>query len=381
MYIELLEKLSYAFDSIPDDVKERLPGFKLKTYNKIKELEGRLKKVVEKPLSENFNQNVNQFDPISSNNKPLTISSCHPNDNYNGFGHSDSESILNDMQFNEISNAEASTPNYQSTDPLKKAFPCLQSKRSISLDVFSPLSDASKNTDSSNQSNTDLDASNQNKRKGKFVFKKASLGGLNERSSPIGDVPSKTLSRLNNATDKLKPLPVEKKQTYQPMCNSSVKFQPPQMTFNKPCTLVSPIVKENLNDTSVSAHENENIDSVLFEDDVVRIANDDNSVVNISDSFTDTLPNSQTADGKEIPIDDDGWQEYRVEDFMDTDEFDFPIEESSLQEPETSGKPDTGEPEVVNLMEVSMTKEKKSNKYEGMGDFAAGTRNDGITGN
>lgn len=391
--------MSYAFDSIPDDIKERLPGFDIKTYTKLKDLEGRLKKIVEKPLPNGFDAKVSELNVFSSKNS-FSISSpiqkdadkvydCDSQSMYSnkypdkGYEYTESESILNDMKYND--RPDTSTPNYHNVQgPLKKAFPSLQTKKSLSLDVFSLCSDTSK-LDNSNQSDTDIDSSNQNKKKGKFVPKKASLSGLNEKST-IGDVPSNTLSRLRNATEKLKPLPVEEKQTYQPVCHSSVEFQPPQLAFNKPCTLVSPIVKETIDtfrDKQQNGDENQSDidgDSALFDDDdYVQVMQESNSVVNISDSLNDSLPNTQIVNGKEIPIDKEGWQQYREEDFLDIDDFDVPIDENSFSEPSTSKKPDTDAPEVVNLMEVSVV-ETKGAKYEGMGDFAAGTRNDGITG-
>ena len=85
------------------------------------------------------------------------------------------------------------------------------------------------------------------------------------------------------------------------------------------------------------------------------------SVINISDSVASTS-NADVANSlPDTPVDEDGWPEYRPEDFEEN------IEEIGNQEPQ-----------VVNLMDDSVVKEKP--KYEGMGDFHVGTQNDGITG-
>lgn len=180
-------------------------------------------------------------------------------------------------------------------------------------------------------------------------------------------MPSSTFERLKTASERLQPLATEEAPKCAPVANSSVAFQPPQlsksalMNFGKPCTAVSPIVKDSPNET-----EFEDIDDYevpIDMDDITDIIPEDSktSVINISDSIPSTS-NVEVVNDKEIVVDDDGWPEYRPEDFEDLMEV---KEDNNFSKDE------------INLMDQTVA----APKYEGMGDFHEGTKNDGITGN
>ncbi|KAG7300500.1 hypothetical protein JYU34_016131 [Plutella xylostella] len=382
MYIELLEKISNAFDRIPDSIKEKLPGFDSKYYTKMKNLGSKLKNIIQKESPNGIHKKVSKLklDSSERNKKKKSIGDDSPSQMY---VHDDIDDF--DLESSQIpgkkpifddepaTNSDTSTPDFvnfnKGAGPSKTIYSDLMAKKSLSFDTFSP--NASRIEDKSLQSDSELDVSGkQNKSKGKFVFKRPSrltIEDPSDKSTPIRDAPSSTLERLRNATEKLKPMVEQPTTSVAPMCNSSVQFQPPQlsksslMNCNKPCTIVSPIVQQPEPDYD----DEEDTININFDDEADILP--ESSVINITDSLplSDSLPNTQTVNGKVIPVDDDGWPEYRIEDF-----------EEEMDALDTSNN----EQKVINLMELSVVKEKKKSKYEGMGDFAVGTKNDGITG-
>lgn len=382
-YIELLEKISDAFDRIPNCIKEKFPGYDKKTYAKMKSLKSKLKHVIKQ---KNEIKNIPCRQELESPKTVTTMNSSSQSllqnydDDLDDFDLESSQIAgkkpFNDVNFNTNSNPATSTPDIinfsKIPGPSKTIYSDLMAKKSLSFDAFSPQDD-SKNLETSIQSDTgSLDMSdNVNRSKGKFVFKRPSrltTEDPNSKSStPIRDVPSNTLERLKIASENLKPLAKEEPPKCVPLANSSVDFQPPQLSkssllnLNKPCTVVSPIVKETIIQDYGDEIDEYEVPIDMDDDTDIIPMESRGSVINISDSVAST-GNGECSNNLDIPLDEDGWQEYRPEDFEDDMEL-------------LTSK----EPEVVNLMDQSVVKESKA-KYEGMGDFHAGTNNDGITG-
>lgn len=398
-YIELLEKVNDAFDRIPNCIKDKLPGFDKRTYAKIKSLKSKLKTVIQKKnhtkspreSSKKLQHESKHTDShIVNTSEAQTKLESYDDEDLNDFDLKSSQ-ITGKKEFtpnlspNLTSNSLAtSTPDIinfnKVAGPSKTIYSDLMAKKSLSFDAFSPSNDSSKNLETSVQSDNEiLDKSeNANKSKGKFVFKRPSRlmsdDSTSKAASPVTsrDVPSSTLERLKIASEGLRPVAQQEQPKCAPIANSSVDFQPPQLSrnllnFNKPCTIVSPIVKENPYkdlDTEYDIEDDNEVPADI--DDYNDIMPEESqSIINISDSIPSTS-NVEVVNNKEIPVDDDGWPEYRMEDFED---------EMGTQATEVSK-----EPEVMNLMDQSMTNGPAKPKYEGMGDFQAGTKNDGITG-
>ncbi|XP_049871565.1 Bloom syndrome protein homolog [Pectinophora gossypiella] len=375
MYIELLEKISEAFDRIPKCIKEKFPGYEHKTYATMKLLMSKLK-TARKEIPE-INLNVRKSDEshVNKTDNAMTNCSVSPSlldhdDDLNDFDLESSQGYGRKpfLEAKPRTDPETSTPDFSSLNkngPSKTIYSDLLAKKSLSFDALSPLQDTSKDLGTSIQQsdNETLDTSDTaNRSKGKFVFKKPSrLSEDINKATPVKDVPSSTLERFKQASERLKPLVQTDTPKCSPIANSSVEFQPPQlsksslMNFNKPCTIVSPIIK----DTSEQEGDEDDYAVPIDMDDEADILSQvlQESVINISDSIPST---SAVVNNKEIPVDEDGWPEYRIEDFEeDMEAF-------------------CKEPEVVNLMDHTIVTDKP--KYEGMGDFHAGTQNDGITG-
>lgn len=236
-------------------------------------------------------------------------------------------------------------------------------KKSLTFDAFSPLNNSSKLETSCQSESENTSTSEQGKGKGKFVFKKPSRLTIEEnKSTPNKDIPSSTAERIRNASERLKPLVATEAPKCVPVEQSSVEFQPPQLSKN---SLL------NINRLSTDSSKDNEEDSERMDDYEVPIDMDDvtdimpeatqASIINISDSVASTSNAEALNSAIDIPVDEDGWPEYRPEDFEEN------LDDVGSQEPR-----------VVNLMDESVVKEKP--KYEGMGDFHAGTQNDGITG-
>ncbi|CAH2049050.1 unnamed protein product, partial [Iphiclides podalirius] len=338
MYIELLEKISSAFDRIPNCIKNKFPGYDCKTYTKMKHLGAKLKCVI------NRKSRVGQRTKLNSEN--IEQNSHNSNNSTNRSVIDDQEDDLNDFDLetiklentqNSIDNTNTSTPDLEGRCETRKS-ECsfLAATDTQSLDAFSPIDEVKIHSDVA------ADSSDVTRSKGKFVFKRPSRFSTSGHSTPVHDLPSSTLDRLKTASERLRPLqPVDQPpRVCAPVADSSVRFQPPYLSRS------SLMESEDYDET-------EDCVPVDMDDtDAVEISKA--SVISISDSVGDDV-----IDDKAIPVDEDGWPEYRLEDF----EGDV----AAAEEPPAVGsqRPAPGEPPA---------------KYEGMGDFHAGTQNDGITG-
>ncbi|CAH2982006.1 unnamed protein product [Chilo suppressalis] len=375
MYIELLEKISNAFDRIPNCIKEKFPGYDKKTYAKMKYLKTKLKSAIQRKAdSHKIHQDQTSHmteSPmnITNNSSPSMLQNY--DDDLNDFD-LESSQVPGKKPFTSINEPATSTPDIINFDKkpgsLKTIYSDSVAKKSLSFDVFSTNNDSTKNL--SDIASLDI-SDNVNKSKGKFVFKRPSRTAVDDfdsskTSTPNRDVPSSTLERLKNVSERLKPIVPQEPSKYVPVGNSSVQFQPPQLSksslfnMNKPCTAVSPLVKE-----SPDCDDNDEVNDyevpIDMDDDTDILPEASRgSVINISDSIPGP---SASKEGSDIPVDDDGWPEYRPEDFEED------MEALTKKEPD-----------VINLMDNTIVKDSAKPKYEGMGDFHAGTKNDGITG-
>ncbi|KAI8434446.1 hypothetical protein MSG28_012471 [Choristoneura fumiferana] len=362
MYIEILEKISDAFDRIPNCIKDKFPGYDNRTYAKMKQLKSKLKAAIMKEpddLTQLSNVEINQ-PSISQLNGRESPSLLRNYDDLDDFELPPNKNLLNVEK--PVFDSDTSTPEtftFNKDGPSKTIYSDL-AKKSLSFDALSPCNVSTKND--TNQSDVEIldNSESANRSKGKFVFKKPSRLSEDSKVAPTRDVPSKTLERFKMASEKLKPMLPQEPVKCVPLANSSVGFQPPQLSknslvFNKPCTAVSPIIKEPVRD-----YDDDDYDVPIDMDDQTDIMPESsNNVINISDSSG--VSNTQVVNGKEVAVDEDGWPEYRMEDFEDDME--------AL----------TKDPELVKLMENSVM-ESDAPKYEGMGNFHEGTQNDGITG-
>lgn len=378
MYIDLLERVWHAFDRIPNCIKQKLPGFDNKIFAEMKIVRTKLKHAIEPKANDSYTESLGTLQINNTSNNSLNGHASPSLLDQNDLNDFDLESsqVFGKKPFIEekLSNSdmETSTPeftNFLKTFPSKNVYSDLISKKSLSFDAFSPCNDSSKNLESSIQSDTDnLDESGSMK-KGKFVFKRPSRLTKEDKSTPIKDFtdsrPSSTLERLKSVSERLKPILPQEAAKYTPIENSSIDFQPPQLSksslinLNKPCTIVSPIMKDG--PAEIDYHDESTVE-LGMDEDTYNIP--EASVIDVSDTLPSTS-NFENLNNKDIPVDEDGWPEYRIEDFED--------ELESL----TCAEQGKGA-EIVNLMDHTVVEDKP--KYEGMGDFHAGTQNDGITG-
>ncbi|XP_072938290.1 recQ-like DNA helicase Blm [Epargyreus clarus] len=324
MYIDILERISDAFNRIPHCIKEKFPGYDSATYSKINHLKTKLKLLIRKKVNDNISsQTTDKSSPI-------------PNGNYSvdfvEIDESQSPLLLSDQSYIQKNN-EVSSPNstnasirlsLNETQPDKND--SIQSTAKKSLTFDSPAS----------CSNESIEVKEP---KGLFSYKRPSMS---------------TLDKLQNLSEKLKPVPKESPTTTS-IPSSSIAFQPPGSSKD---------YLESLNKGSPSINEKTIIDVDELDDyDLTDVLDDDIADVipqssSQSTEFSSTNASTSVNDNidinkKGIVIDDDGWPVYREEDF--NDDMDVNIGDLSVQEQEQS-------------------------KYEGMGDFHAGTQNDGITG-
>lgn len=338
-------------------------------YAKVKQYKYRLKKALNNNACKvNTSQKENEItcrDSTLDNSGGSPSLICNYGNDLDDFDLESSGIVKKNLQdINKNTNLETSTPDLllNKPGPTKTIYSDITSKKSLSFDAFSPLNDSSK-LETSCQS--DATTSEANKSKGKFVFKKPSRLTMEEnKATPNKDIQSSTAERIKSASERLKPLQDSEPAKCAPVANSSVDFQPPQFSKSSLINMHRPITEF----TKENEEESDPIDEYevpIDMDDDIDIDMPDNSkpsVINISDSITSS-GNVEIVNNKEIPVDDDGWPEYRIEDFEDN------LVEAS-----------TNEAEVFDLMENSMVNDGKTTKYEGMGDFHAGTQNDGITG-
>ncbi|KAL4717291.1 hypothetical protein ACJJTC_017178, partial [Scirpophaga incertulas] len=380
LYVEILEKISTAFDRIPNCIKEKFPGYDKKTYSKMKYLKSKLKLAIQ----QNPVRNDIQSDTLTQMTQDETNSSFSKKngslsllDSYDDLADLDLETKFSDkpkcLKLPVTCVSTTSTPDLENTQIIKND---LTSKKLLSFDDFSCNIATSNNEKKTSMTTCTVDTNleNINHSKGKFVFKQPSRlsstdSASNKTSTPVRDVLSNTLVRLKSASEKFKPLQLNEPPKGLSIANSSVEFQPPQfstsslLNIQKPCTFVSPIIKDShtINDDEEDLNDYEV--SIDVDDDDILIEQSKQSVISIHDSEPGSSIVSENKLNN-IHVDEDGWPEYRVEDFEE--DIDALV---------------TNEPEVMNLMENSIVKDTENKaKYEGMGDFHAGTKNDGITG-
>ncbi|CAF4828970.1 unnamed protein product [Pieris macdunnoughi] len=366
MYIELLEKISDAFNRIPNCIKEKFPGYDSKIYSKINYLKTKLKSAIQsKPRDclQSSSETLNSSNEVNGRESPSLLNNDDDLEDFDlssQVGHK----VMDKGLINNIETSTPDIPTFNKNQPNKTIYSDLVPKKALSFDVFSPSNGSIKSINSSlNSDSESLNTSDNQTKKGKFVFKRPSRAA-DDLNTPTRDVPSSTFERLKIASEKLHPLVTEVAPKCAPVGNSSVAFQPPQlsksalMNLGKPCTVVSPIVKDSPSETDFE--DADDYEVPIDMDDVTDIIPEDSrtSVINISDSLPST--SKVQINDKEFAIDDDGWPEYNPEDFGEV-----------MEEKASDVSKD-----VINLMDQSVT----APKYEGMGDFHAGTKNDGITG-
>ncbi|CAB3244953.1 unnamed protein product [Arctia plantaginis] len=370
IYIELLEKIFDAFERIPNCIKEKFPGYDKKIYARIKLFKHKLKLVLS---STSNNYNTSQKEDKYCNGGSLNDSDVSPylqlkqEDDLDDFDLESSRANnkrLIEINLNNASNPETSTPDLclNKNEPIKTIYSELTSKKSLSFDALSPLNSSVK-PDTDIQSDVEpAGTSEVNKTKGKFVFKKPSRLTMEENKINLNnDIQSSTAERIKNAQDRLKPVEKNEPPKYVPITNSSVEFQPPQ--FSK-----SSLMNLDTNTTESSQELKKEFKSEDNKDDYSLNINEEiddlpetsgTSVINISDSVSS---NVEIINRKQIAVDDEGWPEYRMEDFEDN------LVDLS------------NEPKAFNLMEHSVVREENRTQYEGIGEFQNDTQNDGITG-
>ncbi|XP_038222052.1 Bloom syndrome protein homolog isoform X2 [Zerene cesonia] len=364
MYIEILEKISDAFNRIPNCIKEKFPGYDSKTYAKMNYLKSKLKSVLQhKPNDtlQSSSETINTSCEANGRESPSILQSdANDLDDFEVSSQLRAKILENKGAVNILETSTPDMHSFNKNPPTKTIYSDLIAKKTLSFDAFSPCNDSAKSINSSVNSVDNLNTSDNPKTKGKFVFKRPSMATDNSnKNASDKDVPSSTFERLKLASEKLLPYQPEEAPKCSPIANSSIAFQPPQlsksalMNYAKPCTVVSPIVKDSSNDTEYE--ETDDYEVPLDIDEVADIMPEDSrtSVINISDS----IPSSSNV------VDDDGWPEYRPEDFEDVMEVPKDTNEVTKEE--------------INLMDETIA---DVPKYEGMGDFHAGTQNDGITG-
>ncbi|GBP58169.1 Bloom syndrome protein homolog [Eumeta japonica] len=260
---------------------------------------------------------------------------------------------LDDFDLKNVQNFNTSVSTHQtiySNAPYKK----------LSFDNCNVSVNSSMKSENTYVSEVELDISENSKKadkslKAKFIFKKPSKFNIEELSDCLNSGTSGTINKVLQATQKLKPLDQEQEvPKIFPLMNSSVAFQTssPLTTCNKPCTFVSPFIKNSVE----KEESDENLSECEAPIDI------DDTDLNIQQSLG---TNVITVNGSSIAVDDDGWPEYRLEDFED------------VFEAQTDSNTESG---TINLTEESTVEDSLSCRYEGMGDFHAGTKNDGITG-
>ncbi|XP_041980464.1 Bloom syndrome protein homolog [Aricia agestis] len=371
MYIELLEKVSDAFRRIPNCIKEKFPGYDKKTYCKINYLNAKLKSIIKqqknKPKSLNDSLNQSRESEDSQSLLPNVDSDL---DDFDLLATSSKTNIA--MEKLKIKQMETSTPEMV---PVNKALQLeATSKKSLSFNMFSPCNDS---VNSNNDTDGELNTSEANSSKGKFVFKRPTKSI--EDKTIVQDVPSSTVERIKNASLRLQPISNEEKPKTVPLQNSSLLLQTPQLSKTSFMGDDSYTIAATDDRTSDDIDNIDDYEVPIDMDDEtdIMLNNSQCSVINLSDSLP-CSSNTVKINDKDIEIDDDGWPEYNPQDFEDS----IAVVENEISNIENKGhsKKNVGniETKTVNLMDTTVNETEP--KYEGIGDFHVGTQNDGITG-
>lgn len=365
LYIELLEKIFHAFDKIPNCIKEKFPGYDKRVYAKVKQYQYRLKKILARPKksssqpSQDSDTRLSNGDiNLNGSSSPSLLSKYEDNNDLDDFDLTPSIAKLTNKLGN-LNGTSISTTTSTPDVALSSKVPRngLLPRPSLSFDGFSPLNNSSK-LETSCQSETES-TSSEVKGKGKFVFKKPSRLTLEENKPGPSSIQSSTAERIRNASEKLKPVPTVESPKCAPVALSSIDFQAPQFSKSSLINMDRPSTDSNKEEENSDPMDDYEVPIDM--DDVTDIMPEaSQSVINISDSVA-SASNVDNLTQSDIPVDEDGWPVYRPEDFEEN------VKESDLDS------------QVLNLMDETVVKEKTA-KYEGMGDFHAGTQNDGITG-
>ncbi|XP_050362920.1 recQ-like DNA helicase Blm isoform X2 [Nymphalis io] len=329
LYIELLEKISEAFRRLSDLTKNVIHGYNDETYASINKIETKLKSII---------QSQGQCNGHESNNLNVNSTIQEPQ-NSSTFCISDDDSrqtlILGEESADD---SISSTPNtlLENQTGIKSK---IIGKRSLSLNSNSSINDSTHNICTNADTKT-------NGTKKKFVVKRPSSVTLKEpnEKSTIGSIPSNTLERVKNASEKLQPLPTEVLSKCSSIPASSVHFQPPGLS--KALRLPSTDAESSINRNT------------SFESDF----DDETNVISVNDSMPAHSNNDESE--RDILLDDEGWQVYDPSMFGEENIID-------------SNEHSTNQLQI-NLMDQNEVDPAVS--YEEMGEFHPGTINDGITG-
>lgn len=239
MYIEILERISDAFNRIPNCIKEKFPGYDKNTYSKMNHLKAKLKSIIQNNSKRNKHKKDYNTDEIVNNidesQNTQTMATFYDDED---FCANYKENSIDNKHKNRddslMNNPSTSTPDILSFDKpqtSKTIYADALPKKLLSFNTFSPCS----LKDSSIQSDTELDTSDSKKGKGKFVFKRPSRLTIDDsvnsnNSNDSIQVPSSTFDRVKTASEKLQPLRTEVQMKVTPLPSSSVHFQAPLLS-------------------------------------------------------------------------------------------------------------------------------------------------------
>ncbi|XP_039758465.1 Bloom syndrome protein homolog [Pararge aegeria] len=373
MYIELLEKISDAFNRIPNVIKEKFPGYDKNTYSKMNHLKVKLKSLLRSNANNKRDKHKNncnsdaQLVNIDDSQKTQDMSTFYDDegdDDFNTKYSKDNITNKKTIDVRELNHPNTSTPDTMSLNKpqSKKTIYTESVAKKISLlnNTLSPCNGAlQKNTVTPANSDTELDVSDTKKGKGKFVFKRPSRSTIDDsnNSSDSIQVPSNTIERVKNASERLQPLRFETSAKYSPLPSSSVHFQAPLISNCSPVQLNEDEIQKSSPNEDSEDIDNYQVPINLDDDTDIFPETYDESAVTVDDSIPGT--SNVCSKNAQLLIDDEGFPIYNPADFDDN----VVCSAKGTEE--------------VNLGDQTVA---ESSKYEGMGNFHTGTQNDGITG-
>lgn len=241
MYIEILERISDAFNRIPNCIKEKFPGYDKNTYSKMNHLKAKLKSIIQNNSKRNKHKKDYNTDETANNiderqNTQSMSTFCDDEDFCANYKENSMDNKNENRDDSLMNNPSTSTPDILSFDKpqtSKTIYADALPKKLLSFNTFSPCNGSLK--DSSIQSDTELDTSDSKKGKGKFVFKRPSRLTIDDsvnsnNSNDSIQVPSSTFDRVKTASEKLQPLRTEVQMKVTPLPSSSVHFQAPLLS-------------------------------------------------------------------------------------------------------------------------------------------------------